>query len=240
MGALDELVLAYSVKGFGASRGTMRSALGIMGGGDVEYRDGEWREAPRSVDRGTWEFPAPVGRRRMVRYPAGEQITVPRHVETREVSTLLSAATVMPSARMAPAAPVLMPLMQLAMRTPLRRAADTLISRLPEGPSPDARRASRFMISCEARAGASRRRGTVTGTDVYGLTATTIARGALLAAAPGYERSGALAPSQAFDPAEFMSALGEVGVDHEVGALPETSLGESPAAAAAGTETRNE
>jgi short subunit dehydrogenase-like uncharacterized protein len=234
MGALQELVIAYSVRGFGASRGTMRSVLEIMGGGDVEYRDGAWRPAPQRVDRGTWEFPSPVGAKRMVRYPAGEQITVPRHVDTRNVSVLLSAASVMPSARLAPAAGAVMPLMRLALRTPIRRAADAMITRLPEGPPEEARRASRFMIACEARAGATRRRGTVSGSDVYGLTAATIVRGALLAAAPGYEGRGALAPSQAFDPAEFLFELGALGVDHEVEPLPETA----PAAAAA-TQTRS-
>jgi len=234
MGSLDEIALAYSVRGFGMTRGTMHSALRIIGAGsDVEYRDDAWRPASGGVDRGSWEFPPPVGAQRMVRYPGGEQITVPRHVETRNVSTMFSAATVMPSARLAPAAPALMPLMQLAMRTPLRRAGDVLIDRLPEGPSEDARRASRFMIACEARAGTIRRRGTVTGADVYGLTAVTIVRGALLAAAPGYEHRGALAPSQAFDPEQFLSSLGESGVEYDVEPLPEK-------ATAAGTQSPGE
>ena len=34
---LDELVLAYAVEGFGMSRGTLRSALEAMKGGDVVY-----------------------------------------------------------------------------------------------------------------------------------------------------------------------------------------------------------
>jgi hypothetical protein len=135
----------------------------------------------------------------------------------------------MPSARLAPAAPAVMPLMRLAMRTPLRRAAEEMISRLPEGPGAQARRASRFMIVCEARAAGMRRRGTVTGSDVYGLTAATIVRGALLAAAPGYEGRGALAPSQAFDPAEFLFELGALGVEHEVEPLPEAAPAAAPA-----------
>jgi len=221
MGPLDELVLAYSVKGFGMSRGTMHSGLLVAAGGDVEYRDGAWREPKGSVDRGTWEFPPPVGEQRMLRYPGGEQITVPRHVEVGRVSTMFSAATVLPSKRLAPAAPALMPAVRLGMRTPLRRVLDYLIDRLPEGPEPEDRRASRFMVSCEARAGAARRRGVVTGGDVYGLTAVTTVHGALLAAAPRYDRRGALAPSQAFEPGEFLGALGESGVEHEVEPLPE-------------------
>jgi short subunit dehydrogenase-like uncharacterized protein len=234
MGALDGLALAYSVRGFGMSRGTMHSALLIAAGGEVEYRDGEWREPEGSVDRGTWEFPPPVGEQRMVRVPTGEQVTVPRHVEVGTVSTMFSAATVLPSKRLARAAPALMPPLRLGMRTPLRRVVDALIDRLPEGPDPEARKASRFMISCEARAGAAGRRGVVTGSDVYGLTAVTTVHGALIAAGPGYDRRGALAPSQAFEPSEFLGALGEFGVEHEVEPLPEEHQGGELASELAG------
>jgi short subunit dehydrogenase-like uncharacterized protein len=232
MMALDEIVIAYSVRGFGMSRGTMRSALRIAAGGDVEYRDGAWRPSSGGVGRGTWQFPPPVGTQRMIHYPSGEQITVPRHVDVGTVSTMFSASTVMQSDRLAPAASGLMPFARLAMRTPLRRAGDALIGRLPEGPGEGARKKSRFMIVCEARApGGRRRRGTITGSDVYGLTAFVIVHAALLAAAPGYGGRGALAPSQAFDPRDFLSALGEFGVDHEVEPLPE------PAAATADART---
>jgi short subunit dehydrogenase-like uncharacterized protein len=220
MGDLDAITLAYSVRGFGATRGTMLSGMEILKGGDVEYRDGAWRPASQRVDRGTWEFPPPVGEQRMIRYPAGEQVTVPRHVSTRTVNTLLSAATAMPGP-VARAAPFLMPPLQLALRTPLRRAAGALVSRLPEGPGEEARRAVRFMVCCEARRGGRTRRGTVTGSDVYGLTASTVVHGALLAAEPGFERRGALAPSQAFDPEAFLDAMREFGVEREVEPLPE-------------------
>jgi short subunit dehydrogenase-like uncharacterized protein len=217
----DEVVVAYSLRGFGMSRGTMRSGLRIMGSGDVEYRDGAWRPASGSVDRGTFEFPPPVGPQRAIRYPSGEPITVPRHVATRTVSSVFSAESVLPSAHLARAAPVFMPAIQLAMRTPLRRVGELAIDRLPEGPDEESRRATRFMIVCEVRKGGTRRRGVVTGSDVYGLTAFTTAHAALLAAAPGYERRGALAQSQAFDPDDFLAALDEFGVDHEVDPLRE-------------------
>ena len=216
MQPLDEIVLAYDVHGFGATHGTMLSTLEIMRGGDFEYRDGGWRPATQRADRGSWDFPDPVGSRRMVRYPSGEQITVPRHVDTKAVTTMISATTLVPNRRVASAAPVLMPAFQVAMRTPLRRALGSLVSRLPEGPDERERQACRFVVVCEARAGSRRRRATVRGSDVYGLTGVTTVEGAMRAAAPGYDRSGALAPSQAFDPADYLDALGEFGVSYEV------------------------
>jgi short subunit dehydrogenase-like uncharacterized protein len=219
MGPLDEIVIAYSVAGFGATRGTALSALGIIGGDSVTWTGGRRQKAPRSVDGGDWEFPQPVGRKRTLRYPSGEQLTVPMHVETEAVRTLLNGMMI--PARVAPLSGIAMPALGMALRTPLRRIAETFIGRMPEGPSDEDRKRARFMLSCEARAGARSRRGITTGTDVYGLTAMTTSHAALLAADPGFDRTGALAPAQAFDPAEFFAALAGAGVEVDVEPLPE-------------------
>ena len=213
MGPLEEIVVAYAVHGFSPTHGTALSALEMMKGGDVVWRDGDWQPAPRSSGGGRRRFPEPIGEQRMLRYPAGEQITVPRHVETRRVRTLLNGMVVPP--RLMPLAVAATPLLGLAMRTPLRRAGGALIRRLPAAPSERAREASRFTLSCEARGTDGRtRRGTLNGSDVYGLTAVSLAHGALLCGNPSFDRSGALAPAQAFDPASFLGALDlEVAID---------------------------
>src|SRR5919197_2794132 len=64
MGPLEEIVLAYAVSGFGPTRGTALSALGMLAGGDVEWRDGRLQAASQSVGRGTWDFAEPVGSQR--------------------------------------------------------------------------------------------------------------------------------------------------------------------------------
>ncbi len=216
LGPLDELTLAYWTRGFGASRGTTMSALGMIDGSDVEWRDDALRPAPQSVGRGKWRFAEPVGEQRMVRYPAGEHVTVPLHVDTRNVRTTLSASTAVPHPRLAFAAPFVMPVVQLATRTPLKRAMAAAVARLPEGPAEDDRRRSRFTIDCEAVSGTTRRRGSISGRDVYGLTARTTVEAALRCADPGYERSGALAPSQAFEPEDFLAAMASAGIEWEV------------------------
>ncbi len=214
MGPLEEIVIAYCVHGFAPTHGTALSGLEIMRGGDVVWSDRDWRPAPRSADGGRWRFPDPLGEQRMLRYPAGEQITVPRHVETARVRTLLNGMVVPP--RLMPVAVASSPLLGLAMRTPLRSAMGALIRRLPAAPSEADRKKARFTISCEARGKAGARRGIVRGGDVYGLTAACLAHGALLCADPGYDRKGALAPAQAFDPTSFFAALADFGVSIEV------------------------
>lgn len=218
MGPLEEIVVAYCVHGFAPTHGTALSGLEIMRGGDVVWADGGWRPAPRSADGGRWHFPDPIGEQRMLRYPAGEQVTVPRHVETAGVRTLLNGMVVPP--RLMPLAVASSPLLGLAMRTPLRQAMGALIRRLPAAPSEGDRKKARFTISCEARGKSGARRGTVRGGDVYGLTAVSLAHGALLCADPAYDRKGALAPAQAFDPTSFFAALADFGVSIEVEPLP--------------------
>jgi len=213
MGPLEEISLNYAVSGFGPSRGTARTALGQIAGKDVQWLEGQYVPGDSSISRGKFDFGGEIGVQRMTRYPAGEHVTVPRHVETRTVRTALTASTTSP---IAIGAPVLMTGLAAAIRTPLSRGFDAVVNRLPEGPTEARRRAARFTIVCDARAGARRRRGVIRGEDIYGMTARAIAAGALRCAAPGFDKSGALAPSQAFEPAGFLPELTDFGVEHEI------------------------
>ena len=60
-------------------------ALEILRGGEVEWRKLQWLPARDDSGAGSFDFGDPIGRQRMARYPAGEQITVPRHIATRRV-----------------------------------------------------------------------------------------------------------------------------------------------------------
>ena len=218
LGPLDELSLAYAVSSFGPSRGTAASAIGQVGGDDVEWRDGALVGGDRSVRRPEHDFGGDLGRQRMTRYPAGEHITVPRHVDTRTVRTSLTAATSAGDPRLAAVVPFTMPVLQALLRTRARGPIERAVARLPEGPDLEQRRRASFQIDCEARAGGRVRRGMIRGTDVYGLTAITTVEGAMRLAAPGYDKRGALAQSQAFDPADFLTALEPAGITYELDA----------------------
>jgi short subunit dehydrogenase-like uncharacterized protein len=206
---LAELVMAYSVEGFGMSRGTLRGGLEVMKGGDVVYEDERWRPAPGGIFRAGFDFPEPIGHQRMTRFPSGEVITVPHHTRTRKVTSLLSARAAAGIPALAPVVPYTMPALSLALRTPLRGLLRRAIGLLPEGPGEDSRRAAEFTVVAVARAeDGTTRRGVVRGADVYGLTAVTLAHGAELMSAPGFGRAGALGAAAAFDPAAFLNHLG--------------------------------
>lgn len=217
---LRELVLAYAPQGVQPTRGTLRSALGMVAAPSVLYEDGAWRPAPlRSSGRASFPFPAPVGSQPVMRYPSGELLTVPRHVRTRAVRSLITVETFAGTSKAAPFVPLIAPALTLALRTPVRSLLEPLLARYPEGPSDASRARVRFTIVALAHGEDGRtRRAVVTGGDVYALTAVTAVHGAALLAEPGYARSGVLSPASAFDPAAFLDALGAHGVAYELGA----------------------
>jgi short subunit dehydrogenase-like uncharacterized protein len=215
MGELDEISMHYCWQGFKPSQGTARTTLEILRGAGLVWRDGEWAEDGGGAARGVYEFPSPVGRQRMMRYPAGEQITVPRHIETRNVRTAINAGD-FSNDRVAQLFTAMVPPASLAMRTPIKRLLDAAISRLPEGPTPAQRDRVRWMIVCEAKRGEAGRKGVISGRDVYGLTAAAIVKGAILTASEGFERRGGLAPSQAFEPEGFLAGLDGFDVHWQV------------------------
>jgi short subunit dehydrogenase-like uncharacterized protein len=216
MGEVDEVTIAYGWFDLQPTRGTMASTLEILSGEAVEWRKLQWLPAERPFGPASFDFPEPIGRQRMVRYPAGEQITVPRHVHTRRVRTLMTASTFAPNPRLAALTQLIARPMGLALRTPLKRAIGATIGRLPEGPTPEQRTACNYTIVCEVTRGREVRSGTLRGVDPYGLTAALIARGADGAARGGISGVGALAPSQAFKPKDFLAGLERFELGWEV------------------------
>src|SRR2546423_13981793 len=79
---LRELVVAYAVQGFAATRGTLHSALQGLRGGAVAYEDGDWLPAGAGPLRATFTFPEPFRRQPAARFTAGEVGTAARPQHT--------------------------------------------------------------------------------------------------------------------------------------------------------------
>lgn len=202
---VDHVRIAYHSP-FQPSRGTVRTSLEMFKGGDLQWRDGNLRPAPQSVRRSDFDFGPDLGRKKMMRFPSGEHVTVPRHLKVRSIETSMSADSVLPT-RVAGLMPLLARPTGLAMRTPIRGLVNRAVRLMPEGPDSAGRLSTRFAIGCEITASNETRRGQVTGTDVYGLTAAMVVKGALAAANGEIRATGALAPAEAFDPDSFLSGL---------------------------------
>ncbi len=207
---VEEVVIGYSVRGFGASRGTLKSGV-EMAKESLEFEDGRWQRARGLAAGETFDFGAPIGEVPVFRYPGGEIVTAPRHVDTRAVRVRMNARGATPVGALAPLVPAALGVLGLAMRTPAGDVVESLIDQLPEGPAEDARRASDFVVVAEARAfDGTVGRARVEGSDVYGITAVMAVEAARLAAEGG--ASGALAPAELLEPEGFLDWLAPHGV----------------------------
>jgi len=228
---VDEVVVAYAMTGFAMTRGTMRSALEMLRGGELEYVDGGWRPAPRSVALAeSFTFPAPVGEQPVVRFPGGEVVTVPRHVRTRAVRGRMTAESYAPHPALAGAVPYAMPALGVLLATPLSAVADAVIDRLPEGPSEADRVAGRWTVVAEAQGEGATGRCTISGSDPYGITAVIAVEFARILGSASFTGSGALAPAQVTEPDELLTFLADHGVTYEAPPPPKRRrAGKTPA-----------
>ena len=205
--------------GFGATRGTMHSALEMLGGGDVEYVGGVVAAGRAAAAGRDVRVPAPLGEQVVARYPAGEVVTVPQP-RRHPVGARADHGAVVRADRAADAASCRRSRGSCSaplLRTPLSDLCDAVIDRLPEGPSEEDRRASAFTVVADAHgADGATARVVVEGHDVYGITAVMAVEFARRMADDGFGVSGALAPAQAVDPEDFLGFLGEHGVSHRV------------------------
>ncbi|HWN20818.1 MAG TPA: NAD(P)H-binding protein [Gaiellaceae bacterium] len=182
-GALDEVVVAYSVKGVGTSRGTRRTMAALMGQGQMAWQDG--RLVPSRFGATTRTIRFPFGERTVVEWGGAEPVTVPRHTDVRNVRSYLRAPAV--AAHTGRLGKLVAPLLRLS----------TLAG--PEGPRERGRRASRFIVLAEAHGPAGSGRAVLSGSDPYGLTALLLVRGAEALIAGEARGAGVLAPAEAFD-----------------------------------------
>ncbi|MCB0830809.1 MAG: saccharopine dehydrogenase NADP-binding domain-containing protein [Solirubrobacterales bacterium] len=213
--SVDKVRLAYHAP-FQPSRGTMRSAIEMIKGGDVEWRERALRPASQAVARPDFDFGGRLGVQKMMHYPAAEHITVPTHLAPRTVETGLTVSSFAPGTAGQVLLPPINRALGLAMRTPLRKAMSGAISAMPEGADEKSRTASEFTVACDVTSARMNVRGTLTGTDVYGLTAALITEGAIRCARGEVGGNGALAPATAFEPAGFLAGFGRFKLDWEI------------------------
>ena len=91
-GPLDEIVVAYSVKGVGTSRGTRRTIGHVMGQAQMAWEDGRLVDSRFGATTRTVRFP--FGERTVVEWGGTEPLTVPRHTDVRNVRSYIRAPAV--------------------------------------------------------------------------------------------------------------------------------------------------
>ena len=190
-GPLDEVVVAYSTSGLGTSRGTRRTVSHVMRQRQVAWEDGRLVDSRFGATTRKVRFP--FGERTVVEWSGTEPLTVPRHTDVRNVRSYIRAPAL--AAKAGGLGRLTAPLVQLAARFG------------PSGPSETSRSKSRFTVVAEARGPGGEGRAVLTGSDVYGLTALLIVRGAEALLAGEARATGVVAPAEAFDARIFAARL---------------------------------
>ncbi|MEA2646430.1 MAG: hypothetical protein QOE92_1513 [Chloroflexota bacterium] len=197
----SEVRVSYWLPTKTMTHGTLKSANGVLFSGGTD-RD---LFKAHKVD-----FPD-VGEKWAVTYPGGEVEFLRRRRPELKVSTLMDLPPLL--ARSAGIMPRIGPALALP---PIQAAMNALVSRMPSGPSPEARAKQEWIILVEVDPGT--RKGSslvVRGADPYGLTGEILARGASRVLAGKTLDSGVLAPSEAFAAGEMLDSLADVGVSWE-------------------------
>lgn len=201
LGPLDRVDIVYVVEAMGTSPGTRISAIEMLGRAAYQYIDGELKRDRIGAYRCTVD--TPIGEKTGGSTPSGEPITVPRHLDVRNVVSYLALpGPIGPASSLAPLGAVLLSLP--GVRDFVKSAA----ARGPKGPS-DREREGRIFVQAQARSLEGKQRSVLLeGRDIYGFTAEALAELATRFADGKVEGAGALAPTQVVDPREFLAATG--------------------------------
>jgi len=152
-------------------------------------------------------MPPPLGARRASSFPLALGHLAPLHIEADAFQTYVTSGA-LEGALLRPGAAIV----GAALRSPLRPLVDRVLDRQPEGPTDTQRARGKWTILVEARSGETWRNVILTGTDVYGLTAQTLASAGLEMSSEGYDKSGVVAPVQAMGLDKLREDLARLGV----------------------------
>lgn len=186
-----DLVLTYALPSAG-SRGTIRSALGIVTEDCRWLKDGRERRVSAAGAQRWSPMPPPLGPKPALAFPLAEGHLAPLHLNLRSLETYVTSNP----ARTAFLKTTLPLLRLFGSSAAGRRVTETVLDRLPEGPN-DRQRQGPFTILAEANSPSGWRNVAVSGRDVYGLTAEFLARGALTMSSDDFDVTGVVSPVQA-------------------------------------------
>ena len=179
--APSEVRVSYWLPSKTMTHGTARSANGVLFSG---------RKDPDLFKAHKVDFPG-VGEKWAVTYPGGEAEFLRRRRPEVKISTLMDLPPLL--ARSAGILPRIGPALSLP---PIQAAMNAIVSRMPAGPTPEARAKQEWLILVEVDPRTRKASSLVVrGVDPYGLTGEILARGAARVLNGKTLDSGVLAPS---------------------------------------------
>ncbi|NWJ44462.1 MAG: saccharopine dehydrogenase NADP-binding domain-containing protein [Chloroflexi bacterium] len=192
---LDTISVANAValKGRGISSGSTLSLLEVLRKPGLAWQDYQTQIKLIASEGRSFRFPAPLGVRRALIAPFGENLTLPRHIKCNNVKTYMAvgSGTYWLSRISFLLLPFFGELIRVIVRPFVKKG----------GPDLQQREASRWSVVAEAVGRKGARRVALSGVDMYGLTAQIIAYCAsqiLSGEFPG-KSGGVLGAAQAFE-----------------------------------------
>jgi short subunit dehydrogenase-like uncharacterized protein len=188
---IDEIRLGIALDSWQPTQGTR-----ITGQRNTTRRlvieDGKLVPLAQPAPQTLWDFPEPFGRQDVVEVPFSEVPVIARHLRVARLRTYLNNA-------------------------PLRDLRDSTTPP-PVAADESGRSAQTFLVDVVVRKGSETRRAIAQGRDIYAFTAPLVVE-AVERILDGRARgSGALAPGEAFDAADFLRALAPEYLAFELGA----------------------
>ncbi|MFF8288553.1 saccharopine dehydrogenase NADP-binding domain-containing protein [Streptomyces sp. NPDC016309] len=182
---VDEVHLAYALSSWHPTSGTRKSSRVSRSrreGRRLVFADGRLHLRTDRAPTGRWTYPAPVGQRDVVgEFTTADSVTIPRHVTTRAVHTVMTAE---------------------AVRDVLDPDATAPVPADERGRSDQT-----FLVDVVVRSGGDRRRAVARGRDIYAVTAPLAVEATLRVLAGEVTRTGAATAGEAFDAPGFLRAL---------------------------------
>lgn len=201
LGPLERVDVVYVIEAIGTSPGTRMSAIEMIGRPVYQYVDGALRRDRIGAHRVAVD--TPIGPKTGGSAPCGEAITVPRHLDVRNVISYL--ALPVPLGPASPLAPLGAAMLALpGVGAALKQAA----ALGPRGPSDREREGRVFVVVRAVARDGKQRELLVEGRDIYGFTANALTELATRFAGHKVAASGALAPAQVVEPRAFLEAMG--------------------------------
>lgn len=219
-----DVTVAYAIDNWRPSDATLRARMQGVANEWYEYANGI--RAVRSWPATQWfEFPAPIGRRRVTPQPMPEVFTIPRHVTTNRVRSLLTTSTLIPDPFGA-LLPVVSNALSRAVRSGFGAALTPVLARAWRA-NPAGEMLSdptRFTVVVQLDGASGRRTAVARGRGIYDVTVPMVVSAAERVLRADFEGVGALAPSQAVEPVALLDALRAHGLEYELDPRSERSV----------------
>lgn len=178
--AADDISIAIALDSWLPTQGTRRT-----GERNTAHRlilvDGQLRPLPSPAPIVSWNFATPFDSQDMVELPFSETILISRHLKVNEFHNYLNL-------------------------TPLRDLRD-VNTPPPEAVDETGRSAQVFLMEVVARRKGEVRRASVTGRDIYAVTAPLITEAVQRILNQPIEKVGVFAPGELFDAGQFLQSL---------------------------------